>query len=154
MEILGKKGLGKILKIILIVGFIVSIPMIIISPFLLHHTKEIKYSMFIIYPNGLLILIIIYQFIKLFKSLENNNPFTMNNVKILKQTSLVSFIMFVLWVIDLLFMTFIIKNTYVNYIIVLLFLSLLFFGVSIALYILSELIYQASIFKEENDLTI
>ena len=46
------------------------------------------------------------------------------------------------------------KNTYINYILVMAFLSLLFFGVAIALYILKELLYQATKYKEENDLTV
>lgn len=154
MKIIGKNGLGKLLKIILIIGFIVSIPTIICSPFLLNHTRKTIYSMFIIYPNGVLMLGIIFEFIKLFKSLEENNPFTFKNVKILKDTGIISFVMSILWFIDLIFMIFIINNRYINYIIVLSFLTLLFFGFSIGLYILSELMKQATEYKEENDLTI
>ena len=146
--------LGKYLKILLVVGFVIFIPSIIISPFLLNHTSKTIYSMFIIYPNGLLMSVIIYEFIKLFKSLEDNNPFNYENVKTLKTTSVVSLIMCILWFIDLLFMVLIIKNTYINYIIVLIFLALLFLGVSISLYILSLLFKQATDYKEENDLTI
>ena len=154
MEITGKKGLGKILKIILIVGLILSIPTIAVSPMLLHHTRNSTYSMIIIYPNGVLMLGIIYQFIKLFKSLEKSEPFTYENVDILKRTSIMSLIMSIFWLIDLVFMILIMKNTYINYILVISFLSLLFFGVSIALYILKELMLQATKYKEENDLTI
>ena len=154
MQILGEKVLGKFLRIILIIGFIVSIPMIGLSPFLLNHTRSRIYSMVVIYPNGAFMLGIIYQFIKLFKSLEDNKPFTYHNVKILKKTGIISLIMSLLWFIDLLFMVFIIKNTYVNYIIVLLFLTVLVFGVAIALYILAKLLRQATDYKEENDLTI
>ena len=146
--------LGKYLKILLIIGFIIFIPCIIASPFLLEHTRKLIYSMIIIYPNGLLISIIVYQFIKLFKSLEINNPFNYDNVKTLKITSIVSLVISILWFIDLLFMIFIIKNTYINYIIVLIFLAILFLGVSIALYILSELFKQATDYKTENELTI
>ncbi len=154
MEITGKKGLGKVLKIVLIVGFILSIPTIAISPMLLHHTRNSTYSMIIIYPNGVLMLGIIYQFIKLFKSLEKSEPFTYENVDILKRTSIMSLIMSIFWIVDLVFMILIMKNTYINYILVISFLSLLFFGVSIALYILKELMLQATKYKEENDLTI
>ena len=70
MQITGKKGLGKILKIILIIGFIIAIPSTIISPMLLHHTRNSIYSAFIIYPNGLLMLGIIHQFIKLLVIME------------------------------------------------------------------------------------
>ena len=146
--------LGKLLKIILIIGTIVAIPLIVISPMLLNHTSKPLYSMFVIYPNGLLMVLIAFEFIKLFKSLEENKPFTYDNVKILKNTSVLSLIMSILWLIDLLFMVFIIGNTYVNYIIVLIFLTGLFLGVSIALYILSELFKQATDYKQENDLTI
>ena len=123
-------------------------------PMLLHHTRNSIYSMIIIYPNGLLMLAIIYQFIKLFKSLEKNEPFTYKNVDILKRTSIISLIMSILWLLDLLFMIIIMKNTYVNYILVMSFLTLLFFGVAVALYILKELLHQATKYKEENDLTV
>ena len=146
--------LGKLLKILLIIGTIVVIPLIVISPMLLNHTSKTLYSMFVIYPNGILMVLIAFEFIKLFKSLEENKPFTYDNVKILKNTSVLSLIMSILWLIDLLFMVFIIGNTYVNYIIVLIFLTGLFLGVSIALYILSELFKQATDYKQENDLTI
>lgn len=154
MEITGKKGLGKILKIILIIGLFISIPIIIISPMLLHHTRNSMYSMIIIYPNGILLLGIVYQFIKLFKSLEKSEPFTYSNVNVLRKTSIISLVISILWLIDLLFMIIIMKNTYVNYILVMSFLSLLFLGVAIALYILKELMFQATKYKEENDLTI
>ena len=154
MNISGKDGLGKFLKLFLIILFIILIPGIALSPLLLHHTRNIIYSMFIIYPNGALLLEIIFHFIKLFKSLEDNNPFNFGNVKILNKTSLISFIICILWLVDLLFMIFIINNYYINYIIVLIFLSLLFLGVSISLYILAELFKKATIYKEENDLPI
>ena len=94
------------------------------------------------------------QFLRMFRSLEKNQPFTQDNVNILKKTGFLSFIMSGLWIIDLLIMMFIIKNTYINYIIVLLFLFILFLGVGIALWTLSLLFSQATKYKEENDLTI
>lgn len=146
--------LGKTLKILLIVMTIIFIPLVIMTPHLLAHNKSIIYTSIVVYPNGILMLAVIYQFIKLFKSLEQNKPFTLENVKILKTTSILSLVMSILWILDLLFILIVVKNTYINYIIVLLFLSLLFFGVFIALYILSELFRQATNYKEENDLTI
>ena len=146
--------LGKILKIVLIFTFIISIPTIIVLPFLLNHNYSIIYSMVIIYPNGILMLGIMYNFIKLFKSVEVNNPFNYDNVTIMKNSSVISFIMSMLWLIDLLIMLFVIKNTYINYILVLLFLILLFFGVSVALLLLCLLFKQATDYKVENDLTI
>lgn len=151
MKILGEKGLGKILKIILIIAFIIAIPTIILLPITMNYKIS---SMVIIYPNGILMLLFTYQFIKMFKSLEENNPFTFNNVKLLKKSGYISLILSFMWLIDLLYLIFILHNTYFNYILVLTFLIILFFGVFIALYIISELIREATIYKEENDLTI
>jgi len=146
--------MGNILKIIVIIGIIFSIPTIILIPFLLSNNYSAFYSMLIVYPNGLLMIGIAIQFLKMFRSLEKNQPFTQDNVNILKKTGFLSFIMSGLWIIDLLIMLFIIKNTYINYIIVLLFLFILFLGVGIALWTLSLLFMQATKYKEENDLTI
>lgn len=146
--------MGNILKIIVIIGIIFSIPTIILIPFLLSNNYSVFYSMLIVYPNGLLMIDIAIQFLKMFRSLEKNQPFTQDNVNILKKTGFLSFIMSGLWIIDLLIMMFIIKNTYINYIIVLLFLFILFLGVGIALWTLSLLFSQATKYKEENDLTI
>ena len=146
--------MGNILKIIVIIGIVFSIPTIILIPFLLSNNYSVFFSMLIVYPNGLLMIGIAIQFLKMFRSLEKNQPFTQDNVNILKKTGFLSFIMSGLWIIDLLIMLFIIKNTYINYIIVLLFLFILFLGVGIALWTLSLLFMQATKYKEENDLTI
>ena len=146
--------MGIILKNIVIIGIILAIPTIILIPFILNNNYNIFYSMIIVYPNGLLMIAIAIQFLKMFKSLEKNQPFTYDNVNILKKTGFLSFIMSLLWIIDLLIMLFIIKNSYINYIIVLLFLFILFLGVGIALWTLSLLLLQATKYKEENDLTI
>ena len=141
--------MGNLLKNIVIIGIIFAVPVITLIPFLLNNNYSILYSMIIIYPNGLLMVAIAIQFLKMFKSLEMNKPFTHKNVDILKKTGFLSFAMSLLWI-----MVFIIKNTYINYIIVLLFLFILFFGVGIALWTLSLLWLQATEYKEENDLTI
>lgn len=146
--------IGKVIKIILIIGTILSTPAMIIIPFLLKHSISLIHSMLIVYPNCILILGITWGFIKLFKSLEDNNPFNRSNVKILKNMGIISFIMSGLWFVDLLDLLLIIKNYYLNYTLVLIFLTLLFIGIGIALYILSILFKQATLYKEENDLTI
>lgn len=153
MKILGNNGLGKILKIFLIVAFIIAIPIIICLPLIMRNMSETN-SMVVIYPNGVLMLIFTYQFILMFKSLEQNNPFTFNNVKLLRRAGFISLILSVMWLIDLFYLVLVVHNTYFNYMLVLVFLMVLFFGVFIALYIISELIRQATIYKEENDLTI
>lgn len=146
--------MGKILKSIVVVGIVMAIPCIILVPFILSNNYSILYSMIIVYPNGCLMIAIAYQFLKMFDSLEKNKPFTIENVCILRKTGYLSFSMSILWILDLLLMVFGIRNTYVNYILVLLFLFVLFLGVGIALWTLSLLLHQATEYKEENDLTI
>lgn len=145
---------GKILKKIIKVAFLVAIPIIIILPFIIKGENNIIFYMSIIYPNSILMLGIMYQFIRLFSSLEKNNPFTIDNVKILSNTSKISYSMSLLWIIDLFILLFGIKNNDLNYIIVIIFLSILFFGVGVALWLLSALFQKATVYKEENELTI
>lgn len=143
--------IGKLLKIVLIICIIVAIPLVIMFPFVL---KGPIFSMIVIYPNSLIMLLIAIQFIKLFKSIEDDNPFTFNNSNIMKRTSIYSFLMSVFWLLDI-FYLFVFKNChYINYYVVMTFFIILFFGVGVALYILSKLLYKATSYKEENDLTI
>ena len=135
--------IGKVLKIILLIAYIVAIPLLGYLPFILKHNMSLSSSMFIIYPNGILMLAITYFFIKLFNQLELNNPFSREVTKCFKITSILSLTMAIFWIIDLLFMIIVLKNHYINYIIVLIFLAVLFFGVAIALYLLKELFTQA-----------
>ena len=110
--------------------------------------------MFVIYPNGIVLLIITHNFIKLFNSLRLNNPFCSENVKILKTTGIVSLIGSILWIIDFLYEIILAKSSEIIFNSTLVFLSILFLGVSIALYIIAELMKQATEYKQENELTI
>lgn len=155
MQIVGEKGIGKILKVLLQICFWAGIILLIVIPFIINqYGFSLGGSMFVIYPNGIVLLIITHNFIKLFNSLRLNNPFCKENVKILKTTSIVSLIGSVLWLIDFLYETILAKSSDIILNSTLVFLSILFFGVSIALYIISELIKQATEYKQENELTI
>ena len=155
MQITGKKGLGNILKVFLQICFFIGIVLLITLPFILSKLGfHLNAAAFIIYPNGTVLLIITYRFIKLFDSLKNNNPFNYNNVKTLKIAGITSLVGATLWIIDLLYEVFLAKSDDLVSMITLVFLSILFLGVAIALYILSELFKQATDYKEENDLTI
>lgn len=155
MEVTGEKGLGKILKVILQIGFYAGIGVLITTPFILSlFGLSLGASMYVIYPNGIVLLLITRNFIKLFDSLEKNNPFCDENVKILKNTGVVTSVGSLIWLIDLLFEIFLAKSDDIVFNFTLAFLSILFFGVSIALYILSELLNQATKYKKENELTI
>lgn len=155
MQIEGEKGLGKILKIFLQICFWAGIIILVGLPFMLNQLGfRIKATMFVIYPNGIILLIITHNFIKLFNSLKINNPFCNENVKILKRTGITSLIGSTFWLIDFLYEIILAKSDDIIFNSTLAFLSILFFGVSIALYIISELMKQATEYKQENDLTI
>ena len=155
MEILGEKGIGKILKIFLKVCFWGGIAVLIILPFLLQMVGlRFNASAFVIYPNGMTLLVIVRQFIGQFDSLKNKNPFCIENSKRLKNCCIASLIETVLLIIDLLYMIFLAQSDDIFVLLVMVFMIILFTGVSIAFYILSELIKQATEYKNENDLTI
>ena len=155
MEILGENGIGKILKIFLQVCFWGGIAVLIILPFLLQMVGlRFNASAFVIYPNGIALLVIVRQFIGQFDSLKNKNPFSMENVKRLKISGIASLVETVLWTIDLLYTIFLAKGADVVIVLGLAFMIILFAGVAIAFYILAELIKQATEYKEENELTI
>ena len=155
MEIFGEKGIGKFLKVLLQVCFWVGIAVLIVLPFLLQLVGlKLNATAFVIYPNGIALLVIVRQFIGQFDSLKNKKPFCMENVKRLKTSGIASLVETALWTIDLLYTIFLSKGADVMIVLVLAFLIILFAGVSIAFYILAELIKQATEYKEENELTI
>ena len=155
MQILGKKGLGeylkKILQIFLVLGVIISI----ILPFILKNNNfNLILSIIIIYPHSLFLVIIASNFIKTFDSLEKNNPFCFENVKILKQTGYISLIQSFFWMLD--FIILLLWNKEIDIVegLIIAFMFVLFIGVAIALFILSELFKKATEYKKENELTI
>lgn len=155
MQITGKNGFGNIIKIFLQICFYMGIIVLILLPFVLNYIGfKLNASAFIIYPNGIVLLIITYKFIQLFDSLKNNNPFNNKNVKILKYTGIAALVGSAFWFVDFLYEMFLAKSEDVVSMLVLVFLSVLFLGVAIALYILSELFMKATEYKEENELTI
>jgi len=155
MKIAGENGLGSVLKLFLQIGFYIGIAILIALPFGLNLLGfNLNASAFVIYPNGIILLLIAYQFIKLFDSLKKNNPFCKENIKILKNAGKLAIIEAVLWIIDLLYEIVLVKSEEIILIATLGFLAVLFIGVFLALYILSELFKEAVEYKAENELTI
>lgn len=154
MEIFGKRGLGNILKILLQFVLVLGILILISFPIILRFTNiSINPNIILFYPNAICLLLIIYQFIGLFDSLKNNNPFCENTVKRLKKSEKISGITSVIWFLDILYEVIFVRNLN-PYILILVFLFILFVGVTIALFLLAELFNKAIEYKNENDLTI
>lgn len=150
MKILGKNGLGNILKIILQICFWGGITFLITLPIIL---KRISIFEIMLYLNGITMLVIVKQFIELFNSLKIEKPFCENTVKKMNTASIASVIMTVLFFIETIY-KFALDNSDIKINCILVFMTILFLGVAIALYILAELFRQATEYKSENDLTI
>ena len=150
MKIVGKNGLGNILKIILQICFLGGIIFLIILPIIL---KKITIFEVMLYLNGITMLAIVEQFIGLFDSLKIEKPFCENTVKRMNRASIASGIMTGLFFIETIYKS-VVDNSDVKINYILVFMTILFLGVAIALYILAELFRQATEYKSENDLTI
>ncbi len=150
MKIVGKNGLGNILKIILQICFWGGIVFLILLLIIL---KNISIFEIMLYLNGITMLVIVKQFIGLFDSLKIEKPFCENTVKRMNTASIASGIMTVLFLIETIYKL-VLGNSDIKINCILSFMTILFLGVAIALYILAELFRQATEYKSENDLTI
>ena len=155
MKITGINGLGNKLKILLTIAFYIGIISLIALPFVFNKFGlKLATAIFVLYPNGIVMLVIMKKFIELFDSLKKNEPFCMKNVEVFKVAGKASLIESILWFIDFIYEIILVHSDDIVFNSTVLFFSVLFFGVFIALYILSELFKEATKYKEENELTI
>ena len=149
------KLVGKILEVFLKIFICISVVFLILL-YSIVNKLGLHFDWFVgmIYPCGILFLCIVYQFVNLFKTLSDNTPFCNENVIRLRKGMIFSFIISILILIALLLAIFAYSYYSLQLKVALAFMSFLFFGVSVALYILSVLFKVATKYKEENDLTI
>lgn len=151
MKITGKNSLSNIIKIGLEIIFILGIIIVLLLPIWLkkyceYINQSLEYfpALILLYISGIPGLIIVREFIKMFNTLKENNPFILKNVKYLRICSICSLIITLEYMIGI----FITKSVF----------SIVVVGVFtvawLGLYILSELLKQAIEYKEENELTI
>lgn len=154
MNISGKNSISGMLKTILQICFWGGIAFLILLPILLFAIgKHLNSFVYVLYPNGICFLIFVKQFIELFNLLKENNPFCNSTVKRLSIAGKAAGIISIILGAETIFDIIVIKDE-ITSIFILGFMCILFLGVSIALYILSELFKQAKEYKEENDLTV
>lgn len=151
MKITGKKSLGKLIELCLKLVMIIGIITVLGLPYFLQKYAEWMHpqmnyypSLAILYASGIPALIIVYQFIKIFHTLGESNPFHMENVKHLKVISICSFIIMIEFMIGIFFITSIFTIVIIG----------VFAVAWLGGYILSELLKEAIQYKEENELTI
>ncbi len=155
MKVKGKNGIGSILKFILQVSMVVGI-FFLVGLYWIVKKVNLDFNWFIacIYPCGISFLVLVYQFIVLFNSLKESNPFHKENPKRMKIGMISSLVTCIFIIIALIITIFVYDIYTLELKVALTFIAILFFGVSIALYILSELFDEAIKYKEENELTI
>ncbi|MGE5474455.1 MAG: DUF2975 domain-containing protein [Ignavibacteriales bacterium] len=97
-----------------------------------------------LYITGLVCLLMVNEMRKIFKNLNSNTPFIIENVRSLNRIAAGSFLLAVSYVIKIIF-----YNSFLTIIIAMIFIILGLF-----MRVLAEVFHQAVMVKEENDLTI
>ena len=143
MKVTGKKSLSTLIEICLKIIFVVGILIYITLPLLLNWYIDI-FNPILLYASGIPALIIVYKFIKIFKTLRLDNPFTLENVRHLNVISICSLIIAIEYAIGIFFIVSIFEVI----------LIAVFIIIWLGAYILAELLRKAVEYKEENDLTI
>lgn len=156
MKIKGKNSVGSLLKVFLQICMVVG-GLLLVFLYSILKVYNLHFDLFVvmIYPCGILFLALIYQFVGLFNSLKENNPFCNDNVIKLNRSKNISFMISALIIVALCFSIFLYNDYYTfRFNVCVGFICILFFGVGIALYVLKELFKEAIAYKEENELTI
>lgn len=162
MKILGKRSLSSIIEKFLVILLILCVIAIISGAIIISINSNILFNLNIfktlvtIYLSSIPGLILIYQFIKIFRSLKNEKVFDKENVRSLKNGYIISIIigaMYLLNSIELIF-TNTKKEVLSVYLLLMFIISMVFIIFGIGLIVLSEIYKKAIEYKEENDLTI
>lgn len=169
MKITGKKSISSIIKIFLIILFVLCIVSIVIVPIFIKKNgvgsfKQVIFeeplgiTIIFIYLSSIPALIMLYEFIKIFSSLEKENVFSKIIANRFLITSICSIIIGIIYGINVFVAQ--IKNSNFEYSAVIVYLffsiitSMIFLILGIGLTILREIYKTAIKNKEENDLTI
>lgn len=160
MKVTGRKSISCVIKIILQLIFVIGIIILALAPFYGWYFLNVISPMFpmllfgyplLVYITGIPAVILVYQFIKLFDSLEKETPFIEENAKTLKVAS------YNCAAIAILYLPLVVLSIFNQAVGLTLFTGILFivFVIGwIGLFILSQLFAQAVGYKKENDLTI
>ena len=171
MKILGEKSLSskvivglKVLFTIISLVDLLVIETIIKSIVELVGMENIEKSVsslilfIMIIATGIIALFIIYQFIKIFKHLKDNELFCEDNVKRLNNVSINCFVISTIYFITAVFVIAIITKYFQEFIYYILFsltiLVIIFAVAGLGIKILNEIYKKAIEYKEENDFTI
>lgn len=169
MKITGNKSISSIIKIFLIIIFAICIASIITVPIIVENQEDLNFKQMIlneplgttiicIYLSGIPALVMLYQFIKVFSSLERGEVFSRKIEKRFLINSICSIIIGIIYGINAILMPSKIAQFEYSAIITYIFFSIItamiFLILGIGLIVLKEIYKTAIENKEENDLTI
>ena len=169
MKITGNRSISSIIKIFLIILFTICIATIIAVPIIVENQGTGNFKQMIlnetlgstvvcIYLSAIPALVMLYQFIKIFQHLKDNELFCEDNVKRLSIISIYCFVISTIYFITAIFAIATITKyfqEFVYYILFSLIILAIIFGVAgIGIKILNEIYKKAIEYKEENDFTI
>ena len=162
MKILGKRSLSSIIEkclvILLILGIFVTISVGIWIVLNWEKCMELILTKTIViaYLSSFPVLIMVVEFIKIFKNLKNEKAFDKQNIKFLKVSYTASFIICAIYLINtiILILKTTWRDTFIVYPMLMAIIAIVFFFFGIGLIVLTEIYKKAIQFKEENELTI
>lgn len=155
MKYSGKKSLSAFLKIFIILLMAVAAVVIIGLPIFFKMYLEwlgifttnvigYNYLLAVLYITGVASFFLLNELRKIFNTLENCDPFIINNVKSLKKICYLCFLIGIVYTTKIF-----VLNSFMTLIIVFIFIICGFFAL-----ILSDVFNQAVKYKDDNDLTI
>lgn len=151
MQIIGEKGLSGYVKLLLDAVFIGGIAIFLTLPWclkiafdLIKNDENYYFLLVFFYFTGVFALSLVYEMRKVFKNINQRNPFIIENVKSFKHMSVASFIISIAYIVKVIFFPSILT----------IIMTMVFIIAGLFLLILSEVFHQAVFVKEENDLTI
>lgn len=169
MKITGNRSISSIIKIFLIILFAICIATIITVPMVIENQGTISFKEMIlneplgmtvicIYLSGIPALIMLYQFIKIFSSLEKGEVFSRKIENSFLITSICSIAIGIIYGVNAIAMSIKIArfeySAIITYMFFAIIVSLIFLILGIGLIVLKSIYRTAIENKEENDLTI
>ena len=169
MKITGNRSISSIIKIFLIIMFAICVASIITVPIIVENQENVNFKQMIIneplgttiiciYLSGIPALVMLYQFIKVFSSLEIGEVFSRKIENKFLISSICSVLIGVIYGINAIMMPSKIAqldySAIITYIFFSIITSMIFLILGVGLIVLKEIYKTAKENKEENDLTI
>ena len=154
MKFAGKYSLSFFIKILLIVVMAITVLIVAALPWVVEFYLKIDYGIYnayartvlliVLYPCGISAFFVENELRRIFKTLEDKNPFIGQNVKSLNRMGFLMVAVFIMFIVKIIML-----NTIMTMI-----SALAFIVIALFCFILADVFKQAVAYKQENDLTI